>query len=185
MTGVQTCALPIFGRAPDGTLSARKVLSENPGAYRDAAVHGIRSLLGLKPGDPIPAGRIGDVRMGTTVATNALLERKGERMALVVTRGFRDALKIGYQARNDIFARAVKKPDALYAETIEIDERVRADGTVERAPDEEAIRNAFQVLRDKGFHAVAIVFMHAWKFPAHEKIAAKIAREIEIGRAHV
>ncbi|MBW8617267.1 MAG: hypothetical protein KGO21_01040, partial [Hyphomicrobiales bacterium] len=103
----------IIGRAPSGKLSARKVLSENPGAYRDAAVHGIRLLLGLKPGDAIPTDVIGDVRMGTTVATNALLERKGERMALIVTRGFRDALKIGYQARNDIFARAVKKPDAL------------------------------------------------------------------------
>ena len=168
----------IVGRAPDGQLFARKVLSENPGAYRDAAVHGIRLLLGLHSGDPIPAGRIGDVRMGTTVATNALLERKGERMALVVTRGFRDALKIGYQARNDIFARAVKKPDALYAETIEIDERVRADGTVERAPDEDSMREAFSVLRQKGYDSIAIVFMHAWTFPAHEKQAAKIAREM-------
>lgn len=168
----------IIGRAPSGELTARKVLSENPGAYRDAAVHGIRLLLGLNPGDAIPKGVIGDVRMGTTVATNALLERKGERMALIITRGFRDALKIGYQARSDIFARAVKKPDALYAETIEIDERVRADGTIEQAPDEDAMRLAFQSLRDKGYNAVAIVFMHAWKFPAHEKLAAKIAREI-------
>ena len=175
----------IIGRAPSGELTARKVLSENPGAYRDAAVHGIRLLLGLKPGDAIPTGAIGDVRMGTTVATNALLERKGERMALIVTRGFRDALKIGYQARNDIFARAVKKPDALYAETIEIDERVRADGTVEQAPDEEAMRLAFQSLRDKGFNAVAIVFMHAWKFPAHEQLAAKIAREIGFSQVSV
>ena len=175
----------IIGCAPSGKLSARKVLSENPGAYRDAAVHGIRLLLGLKPGDAIPTDVIGDVRMGTTVATNALLERKGERMALIVTRGFRDALKIGYQARNDIFARAVKKPDALYAETIEIDERVRADGTVEQAPDEEVMRLAFQSLRDKGFSAVAIVFMHAWKFPAHEKLAAKIAREIGFSQVSV
>ena len=175
----------IIGRAPSGELTARKVLSENPGAYRDAAVHGIRLLLGLKPGDAIPTGAIGDVRMGTTVATNALLERKGERMALIVTRGFRDTLKIGYQARNDIFARAVKKPDALYAETIEIDERVRADGTVEQAPDEEVMRFAFQSLRDKDFNAVAIVFMHAWKFPAHEKLAAKIAREIGFSQVSV
>ena len=168
----------IVGRAPDGQLFARKVLSENPGAYRDAAVHGIRMLLGLQPGDPIPADRIGDVRMGTTVATNALLERKGERMALVVTRGFRDALKIGYQARNNIFARAVKKPDALYAETIEIDERVRSDGTVERAPNEESMREAFNSLRQKGYESIAIVFMHAWTYPAHEQRAAKIAREM-------
>jgi 5-oxoprolinase (ATP-hydrolysing) len=175
----------IIGRAPSGELSARKVLSENPGAYRDAAVHGIRLLLGLNSGDAFPKGVIGDVRMGTTVATNALLERKGERMALIVTRGFRDALKIGYQARSDIFARAVKKPDALYAETIEIDERVRADGTIEQAPDEDAMRLAFQSLRDKGYNAVAIVFMHAWKFPAHEKLAAKIAREIGFSQVSV
>jgi len=175
----------IIGRAPSGELTARKVLSENPGAYRDAAVHGIRLLLGLNPGDAIPKGVIGDVRMGTTVATNALLERKGERMALIVTRGFRDALKIGYQARSDIFARAVKKPDALYAETIEINERVRADGTIEHAPDEDAMRLAFQSLRDKGYNAVAIVFMHAWKFPAHEKLAAKIAREIGFSQVSV
>src|SRR6202048_721241 len=119
----------VVGRRPDGSLVANKPLSETPEAYRDAAVHGIRDLLGLKPGEPIPAGRIGAVKMGTTVATNALLERKGERTLLVTTRGFRDALKIGYQARPKIFARKIVKPQMLFSEVVEADERVRADGS--------------------------------------------------------
>src|SRR5688572_26650373 len=114
----------VIGRAPDGTLHARKVLSENASAYRDAAVHGIRQLLGLKGREPIPAGSIGEVRMGTTVATNALLERKGEPTALITTKGFRDALRIGYQARPDIFAKQIIKPDQLYGRVVEIDERI-------------------------------------------------------------
>ena len=125
----------VIGLRPDGTLGAHKLLSENPEAYRDAAVQGIRDLLGLEPGAPIPQGRIGAVKMGTTVATNALLERKGERTLLVTTRGFRDALKIGYQARPKIFARHIVKPEILYERVIEIGERVRADGTVECEPD--------------------------------------------------
>lgn len=132
----------VIGRDPEGRLHARKVLSENPGVYRDAAVHGIRLHLGLEPGDPIPTGLIGDVRMGTTVATNALLERKGEATALVTTRGFRDALAIGYQARSDIFAKKVIKPDLLYERVVEIRERVLADGTVEHPLDEEEARRA-------------------------------------------
>lgn len=122
----------VIGRDPEGHLHARKVLSENPSAYKDAAVHGIRLHLGLKTGEPVPAGIIGEVRMGTTVATNALLERKGERLALVTTKGFRDALKIGYQERKNIFATEIIKPEALYDKVVELDERVRADGTVER-----------------------------------------------------
>src|SRR5205807_2848715 len=109
-------------------------------AYRDAAVQGIRDLLGVAPGEPIPAGAIGAVKMGTTVATNALLERKGERTALLITKGFRDALRIGYQARPKIFARHIIKPDMLYERVVEADERVRADGTVERAMDLDAVR---------------------------------------------
>src|SRR5262249_37911601 len=104
----------VVGRRPDGTLVAHKLLSENPEAYRDVAVHGIRHLLGLETGEAIPPGRIGAVKMGTTVATNALLERKGERTLLLVTRGFRDALRIGYQARPKIFARHIVKPEMLY-----------------------------------------------------------------------
>ena len=121
----------VIGRRPDGTLVAHKLLSENPQAYRDAAVQGIRDLLGLRRGDPIPIERIGAVKIGTTVATNALLERRGERTLLVVTKGFRDALAIGYQARPKIFARQIIKPKMLYERVVEVDERVRADGTVE------------------------------------------------------
>ncbi|SFI34393.1 5-oxoprolinase (ATP-hydrolysing) [Bosea sp. OK403] len=168
----------VIGRDPSGKLHARKLLSENPGAYRDAAVQGIRDHLGLKTGEPIPAGLIDEVRMGTTVATNALLERKGDRTLLVITKGFRDALRIGYQARPDIFAKEIIKPEQLYDAVAEIDERVLADGEVERAPDEAAIRVALQAQFDAGFRAVAIVFMHAYRYPAHEQVAARIAREI-------
>ena len=120
--------------------STHKLLSENPEAYRDAAVAGIRELLGLDAGEPIPAGAIGAVKMGTTVATNALLERKGDRILLLITKGFRDALKIGYQARPEIFAKQIVKPEMLYERVVEVDERVRADGTVEREPDLAAVR---------------------------------------------
>lgn len=140
----------VIGRDPDGRLHALKVLSENPGAYRDAAVHGIRLHLGLAAGEPVPPGLIGEVRMGTTVATNALLERKGEPMALVTTRGFRDALRIGYQERKKIFATEIIKPEALYSDIVELDERVLADGTVEKKLDEKEARPALEALKTKG-----------------------------------
>lgn len=168
----------VIGREPTGKLHARKLLSENPGAYRDAAVQGIRDHLGLKAGEPIPAGLIGEVRMGTTVATNALLERKGDRTLLVTTKGFRDALRIGYQARPDIFAKEIIKPEQLYTAVVEVEERTLADGTIEQAPDEAAIRAALKAQYDAGFRAVAIAFMHAYRYPAHEQVAARIAREI-------
>jgi 5-oxoprolinase (ATP-hydrolysing) len=168
----------VIGRDPAGKLHARKLLSENPGAYRDAAVQGIRDHLRLKADDPIPSGLVDEVRMGTTVATNALLERKGDRTLLVITRGFRDALRIGYQARPDIFAREIVKPEQLYDAVVEVDERVLADGAVERAPDEGAIRADLQARFDAGFRAVAIVFMHAYRYREHEKVAGRIAREI-------
>jgi 5-oxoprolinase (ATP-hydrolysing) len=168
----------VVGRRPDGSLVAHKLLSENPEAYRDAAVQGIRDLLGLKSGQPIPPGRIGAVKMGTTVATNALLERKGERTLLVTTRGFRDALKIGYQARPKIFARQIVKPAMLFECVIEADERVRADGTVERALDVDALRTALTGAKSDGIAAVAVVFMHAYRYPEHEQRAAALAREI-------
>src|ERR1043165_6062944 len=158
----------IVAREPDGTLKAHKLLSENPEAYRDAAVQGIRDLLGLGRGDAIPPGRIGAIKMGTTVATNALLERKGERTLLVTTKGFRDALRIGYQARPKIFARKIEKPEILYERVVEIDERVRADGTVEREPDLAAARAALEAAKADGIKAVAVVFMHAYRFPEHE-----------------
>jgi 5-oxoprolinase (ATP-hydrolysing) len=168
----------VVGRKPDGSLTAHKVLSENPEAYRDAAVHGIRELLDIPAGAPIPSELIRAVKMGTTVATNALLERKGERTLLVTTRGFRDALAIGYQARADIFAKKIIKPELLYSAVVEVDERMRADGTVEAAPEEAAIRKELQQQFDAGLRAVAIVFMHAYRYPAHEQLAARIAREI-------
>ena len=149
----------VVARRPDGSLVAHKLLSENPEAYGDAAVQGIRDLLGLEPGEPIPAGRIGAIKMGTTVATNALLERKGERTVLVTTKGFRDALKIGYQARPKIFAKHIIKPDMLYERVAEIDERVRVDGTVERAPDLTTVRAELARAKSDGLRAVAIVLM--------------------------
>ncbi len=168
----------IIGRRPDGTLVAHKLLSENPEAYGDAAVQGIRDLLGLRSGEPIPAGLIGTVKMGTTVATNALLERKGERTLLLITKGFRDALRIGYQARPKIFARHIIKPAMLYERVIEVDGRVRADGTVEREPDLDAMRTQLQGALADGIKAVAIVFMHAYRYPAHEQRVAALARRL-------
>src|SRR5438477_3204507 len=148
----------IVGRRPDGTLVARKLLSDNPEAYRDAAVAGIRDLLRLKDREPIPPGAVAAVKMGTTVATNALLERKGERTLLLISKGFRDALKIGYQARPKIFARHIIKPDMLYERVAEVDERVRADGTVEQEPNVAVVCADLVAAKADGIKAVAIVF---------------------------
>ena len=175
----------VVGRRPDGTLTAHKLLSENPEAYADAAVQGIRDLLGLKAGQAIPSGRVGAVKMGTTVATNALLERKGDRTLLLISKGFRDALKIGYQARPKIFAREIVKPDMLYERVAEVDERVRADGTVERAPDLAAVRRDLEAAKADGFKAVAIVFMHAYRYPEHERQAAALARDMGFAQVSV
>ncbi len=175
----------IVGRRPDGTLIAHKLLSENPEAYGDAAVQGIRDLLGLKSGEAIPPGRIGAVKMGTTVATNALLERKGERTLLLITKGFRDALKIGYQARPKIFARQIVKPDMLYERVVEVDERVLADGTVEREVDLASVRRELETAKADGIEAVAIVFMHAYHHAEHEKRVAALAREVGFAQISV
>ncbi len=175
----------VVGRRPDGTLVAHKLLSENPEAYADAAVQGIRDLLGLKKGEPIPRGKVGAVKMGTTVATNALLERKGERTLLLITKGFRDALKIGYQARPKIFAKEIIKPELVYDQVVEVDERVRADGTVEKALDLEAARADLERAKADGINAVAIVFMHAYSHPAHEQAVAKLARDMGFAQVSV
>ena len=175
----------VVGQRPDGTLVAHKLLSENPEAYTDAAVQGIRDLLGLKAGEPIPPGRVGAVKMGTTVATNALLERKGERTLLLITKGFRDALKIGYQARPKIFARHIIKPDMLYEHVVEVDERVRADGAVERTPDLVQVRHDLEAARADGIAAVAIVFMHAYRYHEHERAVAALAREMDFAQVSV
>jgi len=168
----------VIGRDPHGNLHPRKLLSENPEAYSDAAIQGIRDLLGVHAGNAIPPGMIGDIKMGTTVATNALLERKGDRVLLLITRGFRDALKIAYQARPDIFAKEILLPEQLYERVIEVEERVLADGCVERLLDIAACRPAIEQAKADGIDAVAIVFMHAWKYPDHEKAVAKVCRKL-------
>ena len=177
----------IVGRDPEGRIRAIKLLSEDRAAYRDAAVAGIRQLIGVAPGEWIPTDAVASVKMGTTVATNALLERKGDRVLLLITRGFRDALKIGYQARSDIFAKNIVKPEMLYERVVEVDERVRADGTVERAPDLAAVRRDLETAWQLGIRAVAIVFMHAWAYPEHERQVADIARRMgfpEVSASH-
>ena len=168
----------IVARRPDGGLVTHKLLSENPEQYRDAAVAGIRHLLGVEAGAPVPAGRIEAVKMGTTVATNALLERKGERTVLAITRGFRDALRIAYQNRPRLFDRHIVLPELLYAEVIEVDERIGAHGEVVQALDETASRAALQQAYAKGLRSIAIVFMHGYRHTRHEALVARMAREI-------
>jgi 5-oxoprolinase (ATP-hydrolysing) len=166
----------IVAQAPDGTLLTRKLLSENPDAYEDAAIAGIADLIGVPRGTKLPSHLIASVRMGTTVATNALLERKGDPVLLIVSQGFRDALEIGYQARPKIFARRIEKPSMLYARVAEVPERVRADGSIETPLDHSATITALRAARAEGISAVAIVFMHAYAYPDHEREAAALAR---------
>ena len=166
----------IVARAPDGRLLTRKLLSENPESYDDAALAGIADLIGAARGQPLPPQSIASVRMGTTVATNALLERKGDPVLLITSYGFRDALEIGYQARAKIFARRIEKPSMLYTRVAEVPERVHADGTIETPLDHAATVAALRAARTDGISAVAIVFMHAYAFPDHEREAAALAR---------
>ena len=168
----------IVGLRPDGSLVTRKLLSENPGHYDDAAVHGIRELLGLAADHPMSSDVVQHVKMGTTVATNALLERKGEPTLLVVTRGFRDALRIGYQNRPLIFSLQITRPPALYQAVIEVDERIGADGTILRPLDVTAARRDLEVAYAQGLRSVAITLMHGYRFTDHEERIEKIARDI-------
>jgi 5-oxoprolinase (ATP-hydrolysing) len=168
----------IVARRPDGSLATAKLLSENPEQYRDAAVEGIRRLLGLQPGEPITPERVECVKMGTTVATNALLERKGDRTLLVTTRGFRDALRIAYQARPRLFDRHILLPELLYEQVVEAEERVGAQGAVVQPLNEAALRGQLQAAYDSGIRACAIVFMHGYRYTAHEQVAARLARQI-------
>ena len=160
-----------IGCAPDGSLRVAKVLSSD-----QAPLIGIRQLLGLDPSASIPVSR---VQMGTTLATNALLERKGCRHALLITRGFADALEIGTQQRPDLFDLHVTKPSVLYDRVIEVPERVAADGTVLEPLDEPALRRQLYSLRAQGYASVAVVLVHGYRYPHHEQ------RLAEIGRAHV
>ncbi|MEU1003229.1 hydantoinase B/oxoprolinase family protein [Streptomyces tibetensis] len=162
----------VVARRPDGRLLTHKLLSDNPARYADAAVEGVRTLL-AGSGDPVDS-----VRMGTTVATNALLERTGERTLLLITRGFRDALRIAYQNRPSIFARRIDLPELLYQRVVEVDERIAADGTVLRAPDLEALTGPLQEAYDDGIRAVAVVCMHSHLHPAHEQTVGELAAGI-------
>ncbi|MFB3103082.1 MAG: hydantoinase B/oxoprolinase family protein, partial [Alphaproteobacteria bacterium] len=168
----------IVARRPDGSLATHKLLSENPEHYRDAAVQGIREVLGVAAGAPIPSAQIDVVKMGTTVATNALLERKGDRTVLAITRGFRDALRIGYQARPRLFDRHIVLPELLYESVVEIDERIGAHGDVLTLFDPATARAGLQAAFDTGIRAIAITFMHAYRYPQHELACAELAREI-------
>ncbi|WP_438044464.1 hydantoinase B/oxoprolinase family protein [Sorangium sp. So ce128] len=168
----------VVARRPDGSLTTAKLLSENPEQYADAAVEGIRRLLGLAPGQVISAAEVECVKMGTTVATNALLERKGDRTVLVTTRGFRDALRIGYQNRPRLFDRHIALHDLLYERVVEARERVGARGEVAEPLDGEALRGPLSEAFEAGIRACAIVFMHGYRFTAHERRAAEIAREV-------
>ncbi len=168
----------VVARSPEGRLITKKLLSEAPEHYDDAALQAIREFLGVAKRDVIPADRIASIRMGTTVATNALLERAGEPTALVITRGFGDALRIGYQHRPEIFAQQIILPQQLYCDVIEVSERVRADGTVETPLNETALTAALSDVYANGIRALAIVFMHSYAFPQHEVRAEAIARKI-------
>jgi 5-oxoprolinase (ATP-hydrolysing) len=173
----------VVARSPEGRLVVRKLLSENPGRYPDAVLAGIREAAGLAPDAPLAGLDLEEVRIGTTVATNALLERRGARTALVVTRGFRDALRIGYQNRPRLFARHIVLPEPLYRRVIEVDERVGADGAILRPLDLDSARGALEAALAEGIESVAVAFLHGYRYPEHEREVAKLAREI--GFAHV
>jgi 5-oxoprolinase (ATP-hydrolysing) len=166
----------VVAKRPDGSLLTHKLLSENPEQYKDAAVAGIRHLLGLKPGEPVTPERVECVKMGTTVATNALLERKGEPTLLVTTKGYRDALRIAYQNRPRLFDRNIVLPELLYAAVIEANERVGAQGEMLQPLDERALREELDAAWRNGLRSVAIVFMHGYRFTDHERAAKRLAQ---------
>jgi 5-oxoprolinase (ATP-hydrolysing) len=168
----------IVAKKPSGELISHKLLSENPERYQDAAVQGVRELLGLKAGEPIPADRVEAVKMGTTVATNALLERKGERTLLVVTKGFRDQLRIAYQDRPKLFVRKIELPELLYEDTLEVAERIDAGGSVIKTLDSIKAENDLIAQFNRGYRSVAICLMHGYRFTQHEQVLQQIAKEI-------
>jgi 5-oxoprolinase (ATP-hydrolysing) len=168
----------IIARRPDASLISRKYLSDNPQAYDDAAVYGIKSILQIPQSDPVPEDLVDKIKMGTTVATNALLERKGEPVLLAITEGFKDALEIGYQARPDTFALQIKKPDILYTQVIEINERVTAQGKVTQTLDIYASENALTQAYNQGLRSIAIVLMHGYQYQQHEQQLMLLAKQI-------
>ena len=167
----------IVAKTPEGKLRTHKLLSENPEVYADAAVHGIRELLGLGANDPIPRGRIGAVKMGTTVATNALLERKGERTLLLITKGMRDLLRIGFQNRPKLFDLNIELPELLYEDVVEVEERISADGDVIFPLDTKETRAALSRAYGQGYRSVAVALMHSYRFSDHEKQIGDMARQ--------
>src|SRR3989440_6594060 len=168
----------VVARRPDGAIVTHKLLSENPERYQDAALAGIRELLGVAPGAPIPGERIEAVKMGTTVATNALLERKGEPTVLFITRGFRDALRIAYQNRPRLFDRHIVLPEMLYAKVVEVEERVGARGEMVLALNVQKTKSDLEAAHAEGFRSIAIVFMHGYRFTDHERQVAELAKEV-------
>src|SRR5580704_14513457 len=175
----------IVARHPDGKLSARKMLSENPERYRDAAIAGIKTFLGLPLDVKIPSDLIEAVKMGTTVATNALLERKGESTILLVNRGFGDMLRIGNQARPRLFDLRINLPPLLYERVEEVGGRVAADGTTLDPLDEDGARSVLRRAHADGFQACAVTLMHAWKYPQQEKRLAEIACEVGFSQVSI
>jgi 5-oxoprolinase (ATP-hydrolysing) len=175
----------VVGRAPDGSLLTMKLLSENPGHYRDAAVEGMRRMLALEPDEAIGPERVACVKMGTTVATNALLERKGEPTLLIVTRGFRDALRIASQARPRLFDLHIVLPELLYERVIEADERIGAHGGTLKPLDEAALAESLRAAYAEGYRACAIVFMHGYRYPQHEAAAAALALDTGFSQVSV
>jgi len=168
----------LVARKPDGRLVTHKLLSENPEQYKDAAVHGIRFLLGIDDGQPLPESLIRDIKMGTTVATNALLERKGDRTVLAITDGFADALRIGYQNRPDLFALDIELPELLHEQVVEVPERVAADGAIITPLDIDTTERRLRAAYDSGIRSVAIVLMHGYRYSQHEEQVAEIASRI-------
>ncbi|HJT07913.1 MAG TPA: hydantoinase/oxoprolinase family protein, partial [Stellaceae bacterium] len=168
----------VVARRPDGALVTHKLLSDNAGRYDDAALQAVRELLRIPPGADIPGDAIDAVKMGTTVATNALLERKGDRTLLVITRGFGDALRIGYQNRPKLFARHIVLPEQLYEQVVEVAERVTADGEVLTPIDLTRLGADLKAAHAAGIRAAAIVFLHGYRYPEHERQAADLAREL-------
>lgn len=168
----------VVAKRPDGSIITHKLLSEDPEHYEDAAIQGIRRILGLSKDDELPTEKIECIKMGTTVGTNALLERKGERSALVITKGFKDALRIGYQNRPDIFALEIELPEVLYEQVVEVEQRHSARGEELVTPDEEKIRRDLEAVYAKGIRSLAVVLMHSYRYPEHELVIERIAKDI-------
>ncbi|KPJ57849.1 MAG: 5-oxoprolinase, partial [Planctomycetes bacterium DG_58] len=174
----------VVARDGEGNIHVRKLLSDDPEHYEDAPLEGIRRLLGIdEAADPIPSDRIRTIKMGTTVATNALLERRGAPVCLVVTHGFGDLLEIAYQDRPDIFALEIRKPAPITSRVIEVDERVLADGTVRKTPDLDRLRADLEAAYAQGIRSAAVVLLHSYAYPEHERLVGKLVREV--GFTHV